>query len=93
MLASGTAVDLVAAIRRPGPVAIPNGRAVARAFAIALAIYALIGFAFGFDNKSPQAIALGAILIFGVAYLLAQGLADAAPRALTRRMALYAVAA
>ena len=53
----------------------------------------LIGFAFGFDNKSPQAIALGAILIFGVACLLAQGLADAAPRALTRRMAMYAVAA
>jgi NAD(P)H-quinone oxidoreductase subunit 5 len=30
--------------------------------------------------KSPQALALGAILIFGVAYLVAQGLADAAPR-------------
>ncbi len=48
---------------------------------------------FGFTEKSPQAIALGAILIFGVAYLLAQGLADAAPRALTRRTALYALAA
>ncbi|MEZ5786525.1 MAG: proton-conducting transporter membrane subunit [Xanthobacteraceae bacterium] len=92
-LASGTAVDLVAAIRRPGPIAIPNGRAVTRAFALALAIYAGIGFAFGFDAKSPQAIALGAILIFGVAYLIAQGLADAAPRALTRRTALYAIAA
>ncbi len=92
-LASGTAVDLVAAIRRPGPIAIPNGRAVMRAFALALAIYALIGFAFGFGTKSPQAIALGAILIFGVAYLLAQGLADAAPRVLTRRTALYAIAA
>ncbi|MEQ9246652.1 MAG: proton-conducting transporter membrane subunit [Nitratireductor sp.] len=92
-LASGTAVDLVAAIRRPGPIAIPNGRAVTRAFVLALAIYAVIGFAFGFDNKSPQAIALGAILIFGVAYLLAQGMADAAPRELTRRTALYSVAA
>ena len=92
-LASGTAVDLVAAIRRPGPIAIPSGRAVTRAFALALVIYAVIGFAFGFDTKSPQAIALGAILIFGVAYLLAQGLADAAPRVLTRRTALYAVAA
>lgn len=92
-LASGTAVDLVAAIRRPGPIAIPNGRAVMRAFAVALAIYALIGFGFGFETKSPQAIALGAILIFGVAYLLAQGLADAAPRMLTRYTALYAVAA
>ncbi len=91
-LASGTAVDLVAAIRRPGPIAIPNGKAVARAFGVALAIYALIGFAFGFDAKSPQAIALGAILIFGVAYLLAQGLADAAPWFLTRHTAFYAVA-
>jgi NAD(P)H-quinone oxidoreductase subunit 5 len=48
---------------------------------------------FGFAQKSPQAIALGAILIFGVAYLLAQGLAELAPRALTQRTALYAVAA
>ena len=92
-LASGTAVDLVASIRRPGPIAIPNGWAVLRAFMLALAIYAVIGFGFGLETKSPQAIALGAILIFGVAYLLAQGLADAAPRVLTRRTALYAVAA
>lgn len=92
-LASGTAVDLVAAIRRPGPIAIPDSRAVARAFALALTIYVVIGFAFGFDSKSPQAIALGAILIFGVAYLIAQGLADAAPTVLTQRTALYAVAA
>ncbi|MBI1239937.1 MAG: oxidoreductase [Alphaproteobacteria bacterium] len=92
-LASGTAVELVASIRRPGPIAIPNGPAVLRAFVVALAVYAVIGFSFGFETKSPQAIALGAILIFGVAYLLAQGLADAAPRALTRRIALYAVAA
>jgi len=92
-LASGTAVDMVAAIRRPGPIAVPNGWAVSRAFALALAIYAVIGLAFGFDAKSPQAIALGAILIFGVAYLLAQGLADAAPRVLTQRTALYAIAA
>lgn len=92
-LASGTAVDLVAAIRRPGPIAIPDGWAVAKAFALSLAIYALIGFAFGFDAKSPQAITLGAILIFGVAYLIAQGLADLAPRVLTMRTALYSVAA
>jgi NAD(P)H-quinone oxidoreductase subunit 5 len=91
-LASGTAVDLVAAIRRPGPIAIPDLRAVARAFALALAIYAVIGLAFGLGAKSVQAIALGAILIFGVAYLLAQGLADAAPRVLTVRTALYAIA-
>ncbi|WP_439817495.1 proton-conducting transporter transmembrane domain-containing protein [Zavarzinia sp. CC-PAN008] len=96
-LASGGAVEQVAAIRRPGPVAVPDGVAVGRAFLIALAIYAAIGaafgLAFGFGQKSPQALALGAILILGVAYLLAQGLADAAPRPLTRRTAAYAVAA
>jgi NAD(P)H-quinone oxidoreductase subunit 5 len=92
-LASGGAVERIAALRRPGPVAIPNVRAVGRAFLAALVIYGAIGWAFGFHHKSPQAIALGAILIFGVAYLLAQGLADAAPRALTRRMAVYAVVA
>jgi NAD(P)H-quinone oxidoreductase subunit 5 len=91
-LSSGGAVETVAAIRRPGPVAIPKARAVGRAFVSAVAIYLLVGFAFGFEHKSPQAIALGAILIFGVAYMLAQGFADAAPRALTRRTAVYAVA-
>jgi NAD(P)H-quinone oxidoreductase subunit 5 len=96
-LASGGAVEQVAAIRRPGPVAVPDGAAVFRAFLISLAIYGVIGAAFGigfgFEQKSPQALALGAILIFGVAYLMAQGLADAAPRPLTRRTALYASAA
>lgn len=91
-LASGAAVENVAAIRRPGPVAVPKSGAVARAFLLALAIYALVGFAFGFQRESPQAIALGAILIFGVAYMLAQGLADTAPRALTQRTVVYAVA-
>ena len=51
-----------------------------------------MGLAFGFQHKSPQTIALGTILIFGVAYMLAQGFADAAPKALTRRTAVYAVA-
>ena len=92
-LASGGAVERIAASRRPGPVAVPSVKAVGRAFLAALAIYGAIGWAFNFHHKSPQAIALGAILIFGVAYLLAQGLADAAPRALTQRMAAYAVAA
>ncbi|SHL76047.1 NAD(P)H-quinone oxidoreductase subunit 5 [Roseovarius marisflavi] len=92
-LASGMAVDGVAAIRRPGPVAVPNGTAVGRAFLIALVIYAVVAFIFGVTGKSPQAIALGAILIFGVAYLLAQGLADAAPRVLTQRTAAFSVAA
>ena len=91
-LASGGAVDLIAANRRPGPVAIPKAGAVGRAFLLALVIYAVVGFGFGFQHKSPQAIALGAILIFGVAYMLAQGLADAAPRALTRRTVVYAIA-
>jgi NAD(P)H-quinone oxidoreductase subunit 5 len=91
-LASGGAVDLIAANRRPGPVAIPKAGAVGRAFLLALAIYAVVGFCFGFQHKTPQAIALGAILIFGVAYMLAQGLADAAPRALTQRTIVYAVA-
>jgi NAD(P)H-quinone oxidoreductase subunit 5 len=91
-LASGGAVERVASIRRPGPVAIPDAGAVGRAFVAALAIYVLVGFGFGLTHKSPQAVALGAILIFGVAYMLAQGFADAAPRALTRQTATYAVA-
>ena len=91
-LASGAAVENVAAIRRPGPIAVPGSGAVARAFLLALAIYGSVGLAFGFQNKSPQAIALGAILIFGVAYMLAQGLADTAPKALTRRTFAYALA-
>ena len=92
-LASGGAVERVAAAKRPGPVAIPGSSAVGRAFLIALVIYGVVGAIFGFAQKSPQAIALGAILIFGVAYLLAQGMADKAPRLLTQRTALYSVAA
>ncbi len=96
-LSSGGAVEQVAAIRRPGPVAVPDAAAVGKAFLIALALYAGIGaafgLAFGFEHKSPQALALGAILIFGVAYLLAQGLADTAPRPLLRKTAIYAGAA
>ncbi|MGJ8606126.1 MAG: proton-conducting transporter transmembrane domain-containing protein [Marivita sp.] len=88
-LASGGAVQQVASIRRPGPVAIPNNKAVLKAFALALAIYGTIGLLLGLDGKSAQAIALGAVLVMGVAYLLAQGLADAAPGVLTQRMAIY----
>jgi NAD(P)H-quinone oxidoreductase subunit 5 len=91
-LVSGAAVETIAANRRPGVVAIPDASAVGRAFLLALSIYVVVGVAFGFAHKSPQAIALGAILIFGVAYLIAQGLADSAPRALTRRTTVYAVA-
>jgi NAD(P)H-quinone oxidoreductase subunit 5 len=92
-LASGQAVEGVAATLRPGPVAIPGARAVGLAFLAALSIYAALGFAFGFADKSAQAIALGAILVLGVAYMLAQGFADKAPAELTRRTAGYAVAA
>lgn len=91
-LASGGTVDQIAANSRPGPVAVPKVAAVGRAFLMALAIYAAVGFGFGFQHKSPQAIALGAILIFGVAYMLAQGLADTAPRELTQLTIVYAVA-
>ncbi len=88
-LASGGAVAAVHQARKPGPVAVPHLRAVAQAFVIALVIYAGIAAGFGqiAGTKSAQALALGAILIFGVAYLVAQGLADAAPRALTLRTA------
>lgn len=84
-LAAGGAVKDVASIRRPGPVAVPNLVAVARAFGLALALYLLVGLVFGIASKPPQTVALGAILIFGVVYLIAQGLADRAPRALTWR--------
>lgn len=94
-LSSGGAVLAVAGIQRPGPVAVPDGRAVARAFALALALYAVVAFLFTLvlGPKSPQALALGAILVFGVAYLVAQGLADKAPKALTQRTALASLAA
>ncbi|MCZ8135999.1 MAG: proton-conducting transporter membrane subunit [Porphyrobacter sp.] len=94
-LSSGNAVTEVAGIRRPGPVAVPSVPAVLKSFALALAIFAVIAAAFtaAFGPKSPQALALGAILIFGVAYLVAQGLADRAPVALTKRTAASALAA
>ena len=92
-LASGGAVEQIAAFKRPGPVAVPNARAVALAFLAALGIYAAMSFGLPLAEKSPQAGALGAILIFGVAYLLAQGLAGSAPAALMRRMAAYSLAA
>jgi NAD(P)H-quinone oxidoreductase subunit 5 len=92
-LASGGAVERIAATRRPGPVAVPDTKAVVAAFLAALAIYAAMSAGFSFQSKSPQAYALGAILIFGVAYLLAQGLAGSAPGALLRRMVAYSLAA
>ncbi|WP_371135203.1 proton-conducting transporter membrane subunit [Tabrizicola sp.] len=86
-LASGGAVRAVNAVRKPGPVAAPGLGAVARSFALALVLYLAVaaGFSALVGEKSPQALALGTMLIFGVSYLIAQGLADTAPRALTRR--------
>ncbi len=86
-LSSGGAVRAVNAVRKPGPVAVPGLGAVARSFALALVLYLLVaaGFTALLGEKSPQALALGTMLIFGVSYLIAQGLADAAPGALTRR--------
>lgn len=84
-LASGGAVNEVSATRRPGPVAVPGLASVARAFGLALGLYLLVGLGFGILSKPPQTVALGAILIFGVVYLIAQGLADQAPRALAWR--------
>lgn len=92
-LASGGAVEQIAAFKRPGPVAVPDARAVAIAFLAALGIYAAMSLGLNLGDKSPQASALGAILIFGVAYLLAQGLAGSAPAALMRRMVIYSLAA
>ena len=94
-LSSGGAVQAVASIRRPGPVAVPSVGAVLKSFTVALALYALIAslFAFVFGAKTPQALALGTILVFGVAYLVAQGFADQAPRELTKRTALSSLLA
>ena len=94
-LASGGAVQAVLQVRRPGAIAVPDLGAVGRSFALALVLYAVVAFGFGWvvGPKSAQALALGAILIFGVAYLVAQGLADAAPRALTLRTARASLAA
>lgn len=94
-LSSGNAVTEVSNIRRPGPVAVPSVAAVLKSFALALAIFAAIAAAFtwALGPKSPQALALGAILIFGVAYLVAQGLAGRAPAALTTRTITAALGA
>ena len=94
-LSSGGAVAAVASLRRPGPVAVPGLSVVLRSFALALLLYGGIAALFTLvaGPKSPQALALGAILIFGVAYLVAQGLADRAPADLTRRTVLAAIGA
>lgn len=94
-LGSGGAVAAVASLRRPGPIAVPDLAAVLKSFALALTLFAVVAglFSLALGPKSPQALALGAMLIFGVAYLVAQGLADAAPVALTRRTGIAAAGA
>lgn len=94
-LSSGGAVQAVADVRKPGPVAVPRIAAVAQAFGLALLLYAGVAVTFGLlvGPKSPQALALGAILVFGVAYLVAQGLAGAAPKALMLRTMIASAAA
>ncbi len=94
-LSSGGAIEDVAKVRRPGPVAPASVRKVFNSFALAIALYAGIAALFmaGFGPKTPQALALGTILIFGVAYMVAQGLADLAPRKLTRRLVASSVVA
>ncbi len=86
-LTAAEAGHVIHAARRLGPVARPSARKVAQAMGIAITIYALVGLPLGIVEKSPQAVALGAILIFGVGYLVAQGLADTAPRALGKATA------
>lgn len=94
-LSSGGAVAAVAKLRRPGPVAAPQLGAVLRSFGVAFVLYAVIAtlFTLLLETKSAQSLALGAILIFGVAYLVAQGLADLAPAELTRRTVAASIAA
>jgi NAD(P)H-quinone oxidoreductase subunit 5 len=94
-LSSGGAVAAVAALRRPGPVAVPHSAAVFKSFGLALVLYGAIAVLFTviLGPKTAQALALGAILIFGVAYLVAQGLADTAPAELTKRTVTASLAA
>ena len=91
-LSAGEAVRNIAAIARPGPVAVPSLAKVLRAFWAGIVIYGLVSLGVGVEGKSPQSLTLGVILIFGVAYILAQGFADTAPAALTKRTAIYALA-
>ncbi|MCC7426230.1 MAG: oxidoreductase [Alphaproteobacteria bacterium] len=94
-LSAGGAVKAVAGLRRPGPVAVPRIGAALKSFALALMLYAVVAalFMLVFGPKTAQALALGAILVFGVAYLVAQGLADSAPAPLTRRIACTSLGA
>lgn len=88
---ASSAVRSVAAWRRLGPVAAPGPRAITAAMAAALLTYGVADALFGGPDRPLQAHALGAILVLGVGYLLAQGLADAAPLGLTLRLAVVSL--
>lgn len=92
-LSSGGAVERIAAARRLGPVAKPDFAAVALAMLGAAILYGALAFGLGAWHKPPQAVALGAILVFGVAYLIVQGMSPAAPRALLQRTLGFAIVA
>lgn len=92
-LSSGGAVKTVALVKKPGPIAIPSVATVSISFAIGISLYVALNLLIGLDGKSAQALALGTILVLGVSYLLAQGLAGGAPRKLMVLTALYAVLA
>jgi NAD(P)H-quinone oxidoreductase subunit 5 len=81
-LTSAGAGHVTRSARRLGPVVHPSAHKVALAMGIAITVYALVVLPLGLVERSPQAVVLGAILVFGVGYLMAQGLADAAPREL-----------
>ncbi|WP_333572374.1 proton-conducting transporter transmembrane domain-containing protein [Sphingomonas sp.] len=92
-LSSGGAVERIAAARRLGPVAKPDGAAVGLAMLGAAILYGALAIGFGAWAKPPQAVALGAILVFGVAYLIVQGMSPAAPRALLQSTLGFAILA
>lgn len=92
-LSSGGAVKTVALVKQPGPIAIPNSQAVTISFGIGISLYIAMNLIVGLEGKSAQALAMGTILILGVSYLLAQGLAGGAPRQLMIMTAVYATMA
>jgi len=94
-LNAAEACSVTHAARQLGPVAHPSTRNVALATAIAITIYALVVLPLDLVEKSPQDVAIGAILILGMGHLVAQGLADAGPRKLvlaTARVSILFVA-
>lgn len=81
-LIAAEAGHVLSAARRLGSVTPPSARKVALAMGIAITICALVLLPLSLLGKSPQVVAIGAILVFGVGYLVAQGLADGTPREL-----------